>query len=409
MTVYNISTSIETKNNHEDIIYEMELYKKDDKGNKIYALKSTGKQPLQANNKTLIHQSLDISDPENTSYILELNLYHKHKLVKEDYTVLEEPMTAIIPLKGFIILDKKWGLSREFKYNETVKETQSGTSSIFQVTITSKPRVFEVKEHPVGDPLDPFTKAKIERALQLRLAKYDFPYQGDASLCGPAAFFYCLLMDRPDLYKQIVKELWESGKTKIGTLKIKPGYDCRHPTNFFTNDSRGYIPKVSCIDWITLASLRDSENSVFDYDSPDDQFSGITTAGDLKTWFEKSGAKILYSINTSLIKQISGPHLTLQDLCRLNSYISPETHVVVLITAKMITNQGILTTKNHWIVWTDKLKLHNGLEITEQTVITEKVQLELFSWGKVKKWWTSKTLGEIMEHSFAAMVVSKIP
>jgi hypothetical protein len=113
--------------------------------------------------------------------------------------------------------------------------------------------------------------------------------------------------------------------------------------------------------------------------------------------------------SNAIMKQISGPHLTLQDLCRLNSYISPETHVVVLITAKMITNQGILTTKNHWIVWTDKLKLHNGLEITEQTVITEKVQLELFSWGKVKKWWTSKTLGEIMEYSFAAMEVSKIP
>lgn len=30
------------------------------KGNKIYAFKSTGKQPLQADNKTLVHPSLDI-------------------------------------------------------------------------------------------------------------------------------------------------------------------------------------------------------------------------------------------------------------------------------------------------------------------------------------------------------------
>ncbi len=407
MTVYNIFTSIETKTNHEYIIYEMELYKMDDKGNKIYALESTGKQPLQADMKTLIHPSLDISDSEDTSYILELNLYHK--LGNDEYEVLPEPMTAIIPLKGFLTSDKKWGLSREFQYNETTEKTQYGDVPIYEVKITFKSRSFEAKEHPAGDPQDPFTKAKIERALQLRLAKYDFPDQGDASLCGPAAFFYCLLMDRPDLYKQIVKELWESGKTKIGTLKIKPGYNCRHPTNFFTNDSRGYIPKVPCIDWITLASLRDSENSVFDYDSPDDQFSGITTAEDLKTWFEKSGAKILYSINTSLIDQIRGPHLTLQDLCRLNSYISPETHVVVLIAAKMISNQGILTTKDHWVVWTDKLKLLDGQEITEQTAITEKIKLELFSWGTVKKWWDSKSLGEVMQNSFAAMVVSKIP
>lgn len=409
MTVYNISTSIATKNNHEDIIYEMELYKKDDKGNKIYALKSTGKQPLQAHNKTLVHPSLDISDPENTSYILELDLYHK--LVAKDYKVLKEPMTAIIPLKGFITLDKNWGLSREFQYNETVKETQSGTLSIYKVKITLKPRVFEVKEHPVGDPLDPFTKVEIEKVLQKRLAKnYNFPDQHYSSLCGPAAFFYCLLMDRSDLYEQVVKELWESGKTKIGTLKIKPSDNCRHPSNFFINDSQRCVPKVPCIDWITLASLRDTENNFFDYDSPDDQVPGITTAGDLKTWFEKSGAKILYSINTGLMQQISGPHLTLQDLCRLNSYISPDTHVVVLIAAKMINNQSSLATKDHWIVWTDKLKLHNGLEITEQTAITEKVQLELFSWGKVYNQLASgRTLGEVMQYSFAAMVVSKIP
>jgi hypothetical protein len=167
---------------------------------------------------------------------------------------------------------------------------------------------------------------------------------------------------------------------------------------------------MGLIDWITLASLRDTENNFFDYDSPDDQVPGITTAGDLKTWFEKSGAKILYSINTGLMQQISGPHLTLQDLCHLNSYISPDTHVVVLIAAKMINNQSSLTTKDHWIVWTDKLKLHNGLEITEQTAITEKVQLELFSWGKVYNQLASgRTLGEVMQYSFAAMVVSKIP
>ena len=215
-------------------------------------------------------------------------------------------------------------------------------------------------------------------------------------------------MDRSDLYEQVVKELWESGKTKIGTLKIEPSYDCRHPSNFFKKGYRGYKPKVPSIDWITLASLRDTENSVFDYNSPDDQVSGITTAGNLKTWFEKVGAKSLYEINTSLMKHIIGTHLTLQDLCRLNSYIAPNTHVVVLVAAQMI-EYGNGKTKNHWIVWTDKLKLLDVQEITEQTAITEKIKLELFSWGKVKKWWDSKTLGEVMQNSFAAMVVSKIP
>ncbi|MCO6523978.1 MAG: hypothetical protein J6562_03010 [Candidatus Schmidhempelia sp.] len=40
--------------------------------------------------------------------------------------------------------------------------------------------------------------------------------------------------------------------------------------------------------------------------------------------------------------------------------------------------------KNHWIVWTDKLKQLNGQDIIEQIPLTERVQLELFSWEKVK-------------------------
>ena len=409
MTIYNISTYIKTKTDPKYIVYEMELYKIDDKDNKVYALESTGKQNLQADKRTLVHSSLDISDPENTSYILELNLFHK--IGNDEYEVLPEPMTAIIPLKGFLTPDKKWGPSREFEYNETTEKTQNGHVFIYSVKVSFKSRAFEAKEHPVGDPLDPFSKEEIEKGLQSRLAKVDYPNQRYSSLCGPAAFFYCLLIDRPDLYKQMVKELWESGKTKIGTLKLEPSSDCRHPKNFFDyDDIQGYSPKVPAIDWITLASLRDTENSFFDYDSPDDQVPGITVAGELKKWFKKAGAEIVYEINTKIINHITGPKLTLKDLCRLNYYIGLGMHVVVLIAARMLDRGSGAPTKNHWIVWNDKLKLLNGQEITEHSILTEQVQLELFSWGNVSdqlKFGT--TLADVMRYSFAALMVNKIP
>ena len=409
MTIYNISTYIKTKTDPKYIVYEMELYKIDDKGNKVYALESTGKQNLQADKRTSVHSSLDISDPENTSYILELNLFHK--IGNDEYEVLPEPMTAIIPLKGFLTPDKKWGLSREFEYNETTKKTQKGHFFTYSEKVTFKPRVFEAKEHPAGDPLDPFSKEKIETALKFRLAQWNYPAQGDSSLCGPAAFFYCLLMDRPDLYKQMVKELWESGKTKIGTLKLEPSSDCRHPKKFFDyDDIEGIYPKVSAIDWITLASLRDTENSFFDYDSPDDQIPGITVAGELKKWFKKAGAEIVYEINTKIINHITGPKLTLKDLCRLNYYIGLGMHVVVLIAARMLDRGSGPTSKNHWIVWNDKLKLLSGLKLTEHSILTEQVQLELFSWGDVyNQLKFGTTLADVMKYSFGALVVGKIP
>ena len=409
MTIYNISTYIKTKTDPKYIVYEMELYKIDDKGNKIYALKSTGKQNLQADKRTLVHSSLDISDPENTSYILELNLFHK--IGNDEYEVLPEPMTAIIPLKGFLITDKKWGPSREFEYNETTEKTQNGHVFIYSVKVSFKSRAFEDKEHPAGDPLDPFSKEEVEKGLLLRLAKVDYPDQHYAMLCGPAAFFYCLLIDRPDLYKQMVKELWESGKTKIGTLKLEPGYDCRHPKNFYGyNKKVGIYSKISAIDWITLASLRDTENVFFDFDSPDDQIPGITPAGDLKTWFKKAGAEIIYEINTNIVTQALGPKLTLKDLCCLNSYVREDTHVVMLITSRMFDEEILITTKNHWIVLEDKLKLINGHEVTEQTLLTELVQLKCFSWGEVKNHLLKNTtLADVMKYSYAALVISKIP
>ncbi|WP_081300750.1 hypothetical protein [Gilliamella apicola] len=160
----------------------------------------------------------------------------------------------------------------------------------------------------------------------------------------------------------------------------------------------------------TLASLRDTENSFFDFDSPDDQIPGITTAGDLKTWFKKAGAEIIYEINTKIINHITGPKLTLKDLCRLNSYVREDTHVVMLITSRMFNTRVPIATKNHWIVLADKLKLINGHEVTEQTLLTELVELKCFSWGKVKNHLLKNTtLAGVMKYSYAAFVISKIP
>lgn len=46
-----------------------------------------------------------------------------------------------------------------------------------------------------------------------------------------------------------------------------------------------YGERVKGIDWITLASLSDSDNSILSYDEIDDQASGITLWGGLTEWF----------------------------------------------------------------------------------------------------------------------------
>lgn len=162
MTIYNISATIKTNTAPENLYYAMELYKTDWSGNETFALRPTGKYPLQAGNKTQLHPSLDINDPPETCYILSIDLYRK---VGVDYIKMnQDPMTAIVPLKGFQTTDKDWGASREFEYFETTQPTQkerNGQVNVFQLNISSKPRIFEAKEHGIGDPLDPFTKQRL--------------------------------------------------------------------------------------------------------------------------------------------------------------------------------------------------------------------------------------------------------
>ncbi len=208
-------------------------------------------------------------------------------------------------------------------------------------------------------------KNKIESEIQNRISKKNFPDQNGASLCGPAALFYCLQMDRPDIYEQAARELWQYGRTKIGQLEIKPGNGCRHPKGTFYDK---YGARISGLDWLTLASLRDSENMIFSYDEVDDKAAGVTMWGKLTEWFEKAGYEKVFS-------NIGLTHSNKEDIETLNNYIEQGFHVVSLISAGMLQNMEETSGKNHWIVWVDKVEeSENGTNV------------KAFSWGRVKTW-----------------------
>ncbi|UYZ82577.1 hypothetical protein MTZ49_08075 [Entomomonas sp. E2T0] len=434
MTIYNISVAIKTNTAPENLYYDMELYKTDWSGNETFALRPTGKHPLQADYKTQVHPSLDISDPPETCYILSIDIYRK---VGVDYIKMnQDPITAIMPLKGFQTTDKDWGASREFEYFETAQDTkkaEDGQVNTYKLNISSKPRIFEAKEHPIGDPLDPFTKQKVEEELKIRMTRpfksyiydltkspqengkikdyYDlvgiYPNQAASMFCGPAAFFYCVQKDRPDIYQQVIKELWQSGKTKIGSLKLEADKSVRHPKGFFTDNGTVKIP---AIDWIVMASLRDTENTgLFSINSPSAGFlwwnwaGAVTMWGVLEKWFKRAGATKKYD-------NISIAHSNLQDVCNLNKYIGKDTHVVTLIGSGMLAEDNPQL-KNHWIVLEGKLKIKDSEEeVTISTPLSSLVELEVFSWGKVKnRIRNGLTLGEFLKYIYGGMVFTKIP
>ncbi len=273
-------------------------------------------------------------------------------------------------------------------------------------------RVFNDRDHPMGTASDPFEKSKVVEQLRVRVARSHgqyvstqervtpYPNQQETSLCGPAVFFYALLMDRPDLYTKAIIDLWETGETTIGELHIKPSYGCRNPKSF-SHTAAG--DRISAIDWISLASLRDSENALLDYDSPSDQVPGITLPGKVESWFTKAGATVVFD-NI----QFRG-HISQEKFLELLSYLGPQHHVTSLVCASMIDG-GAGVGKNHWIAWEEAPKTQAGV-ISQSTASAEKIaDSRMFSWGHVAHQVTrGYTLGQLIKDIYGGTVFSRIP
>lgn len=268
------------------------------------------------------------------------------------------------------------------KYKEASPITkQKAEKSTNTVTLNlNRNRIFQCIDDGCkpGEPNDPFSKDRIEAGLQSRLNE-PLPDQDLTSLCGPAAYFFCLINLSPSKYKFAVKQLWETGKTKIGELEIQPSTNgCRKVHNFYKK-SNG-IPNIPPIDWITCASLRESENIKLFINDPEQELAGVTLWSELNSWFKKTGFKglkkypfYLNGYNPSLISEI-------------NQYAGDDYYVITLISASLLSSGTSSGTKNypdHWIVWTDKLRDSKGQAITSAVdPYTTEVSLKMFTWGE---------------------------
>lgn len=117
--------------------------------------------------------------------------------------------------------------------------------------------------------------------------------QGSAPLCGPAAFLYCVAKSYPEVYQRYVLELAIHGHARLGKLNVSPSQTCR--------DATPAASSISPVDWVALASLRDSTNAAFRMNGPESSIAGITLPNSMRGWFEKSGLFSQVEDHTSLM------------------------------------------------------------------------------------------------------------
>ncbi len=186
--------------------------------------------------------------------------------------------------------------------------------------------------------------------------------QSTASLCGPASLMHIVACDNPDLYEQYATDLYETGKAKLGSLQVSPGEDCR-----------AYNPsgRIAAADWVALASLRDSENAIFDYDEADDAFAGITLPGQLSDWLESAG---YHHVSNETNLYFTKGEDDFRNAARL---LSQGYRVCLFIDMNGVDSgnhrghlRQIFTTANHWVVLKSVTQLTN-----------DSVQFTIYTWG----------------------------
>lgn len=195
--------------------------------------------------------------------------------------------------------------------------------------------------------------------LLMRLANPGLIRQGEASLCGPAALLFNIANSTPILYVRYAIDLFEKGKASLGRIYVNPG-----------SDVRNYSPPGAQVDWLTMASLRDSENWFLDYDSAGKELAGITLPGELMDWFRKAGYRDVRE-DTNLSAAFTKGKATIDEANRL---LAAQYCVCLFIGASMLeeknqAKKGSIADR-HWVVQRTRIEYAG-----------DNVSFKVFTWG----------------------------
>jgi hypothetical protein len=194
------------------------------------------------------------------------------------------------------------------------------------------------------------------------LARVDHPElisQRASSLCGPSAVVFSLASRDPVAYVRFVIALYEKGVARLNRLEVSAGKDLRE------YDPKGRIDPA---DWIAVASLRDSDNWFFDYQSVDNAFAGITLPSHLQAWFTKIGySEVINDTNLVLTKD----EKNIREAARLRS----DNFWVCLFINDQALDPDLQDSRSlipvHWVVLT-----------SDVTIAADNISFSVFTWGQ---------------------------
>lgn len=201
--------------------------------------------------------------------------------------------------------------------------------------------------------------------------------QSNTNTCGPTSYVYALANRCPDLYTQLVLDMYSKGKSKLGGITFNPD----------TSTQQSWAPqstRIAAVDWVVIAGVKNTTTP--DFDNPDESLDGITMPGELAKWLEKTGWKIqaqkasIWGAGIDKMKAAS------------QAYISGRT-VFLFVKAKSIGNvsKGLWWGVDHWIVLSSSIEVRESnnktwKQLTDQSlngknIDNYQIRFEAYTWG----------------------------
>lgn len=233
-----------------------------------------------------------------------------------------------------------------------------------------------------------FDKKVFERELLYRTdyKKSFLIDQNQTSLCGMACIFYLFAKYQPEEYKKFARDLFRKGEATCNNYTASPSkelFEKRRDKNNFPYNKLGFMP---IIDFITLAGVRNTENSF--YKGGNEQVMAINWPNVMTKLCEKLlGYKIVKSKGCyNPLKPIFNPLFglpimgnPLSKIEDINEQLAKGYKLILMVDSDMINDiWDISSVDLHWVV-------------LEKTILLKKkgffdpvqVSLSVYSWGKI--------------------------
>ncbi|MCK8786168.1 hypothetical protein M0638_17470 [Roseomonas sp. NAR14] len=213
-------------------------------------------------------------------------------------------------------------------------------------------------------------RAKLAAGLTERIDDPNRIHQRQTPLCGPCTLFRAVAITDPEAYARAAIDLFNNGSATIGKLKLRPGSELLASAPGGNTDTA---------DWITLATLRDTDNWFL---SPagllGGNVAGITRPGTLKSWLRDVGFGQIRDETYLAVASKPIPTALAAGIGTAGTLHVAGWFVALFIDSEMIESNSDATAliPNHWVTLTSP--------IVDKGVVSYDgpISLTVYSWGK---------------------------